>query len=157
MKQHHYTLRLKWTGNTGQGTKDYKSYQRDHLISIKDKQVQIPGSADPNFRGDPTKYNPEELFLSSLASCHMLWYLHLCSTENITVLTYIDNPIGIMAEEANGSGKFTNVILHPEVTIKEEDKIELAKRLHHKANQFCFIANSCNFEIKHEPVVKFKI
>lgn len=157
MKQHHYSLQLKWTGNTGQGTKDYKSYERDHLISVEDKEVQIPGSADPNFRGDPKKYNPEELFLSSIASCHMLWYLHFCSTEHITVIDYLDRPIGNMAEQANGSGQFTTVTLHPRVTIVEKDKIELAEKLHHKANQFCFIANSCNFKIKHEPVVQFEM
>ena len=69
---------MTWTGNTGTGTREYRGYERAHEYLVPGKPV-IPGSSDPNFRGDKTHYNPEELLVMSLSSCHMLWYLHLCA------------------------------------------------------------------------------
>ncbi len=152
MKTHHYELKLNWTGNTGKGTKNYRSYERSHSIHIPEK-VDIQGSSDPAFRGDPTKHNPEELFLSSISSCHMLWYLHFCAEAKIVVTDYQDQAKGSMVENENGSGQFTEVQLNPVVTITDPDKVKLASDLHHKANQYCFIANSCNFPIQHQPVI----
>jgi len=149
-KQHNYSVKLEWTGNKGSGTFDYRSYSRSHVISAEDKSADIQGSSDPNFHGDEARYNPEELFLSSLSACHMLWYLHLCTVNDVIVLEYIDHPKGRMEEDANGSGRFTEVVLHPEVVVSKPNMIEKANELHHKANKMCFIANSCNFEIKHE-------
>jgi len=156
MKKHHYKTMLKWTGNTGVGTKDYKAYERDHEISVTGKQQAILGSSDPSFMGDAARYNPEELFLSSLAACHMLWYLHLCSVHQITVVEYLDNATGIMEEDKNGSGCFTAVTLHPQVIIKEPDMVQKANALHKEANTMCFIANSCNFNIGHQPIITVK-
>jgi organic hydroperoxide reductase OsmC/OhrA len=147
---HQYQLHLQWTGNTGQGTSGYTQYERSHSISINGKPT-IPGSSDPIFRGDPNMYNPEELLLASLASCHMLWYLHLCAENGIVVTDYTDNPTGTMQEAANGSGRFTEVVLKPQVTVKEPEMLEKAKTLHKSANQYCFIANSVNFAVHHEP------
>ncbi|MCX2678457.1 OsmC family protein [Galbibacter sp. EGI 63066] len=152
-RKHHYKLSLEWTGNTGEGTTNYKSYERSHRIVVNNKAV-IEGSADPAFRGDPTKHNPEDMFLSSISSCHMLWYLHFCSQAKIMVVSYHDTAEGVMVEESNGKGHFTEVILHPIVKIVEKDKIDLAKKLHHKASEYCFIANSLNFEVKHYPTVE---
>jgi organic hydroperoxide reductase OsmC/OhrA len=100
-----------------------------------------------------TKHNPEEMLLASISSCHMLWYLHLCSSENISVTSYIDNANGVMLEYKNGSGKFTEVILNPIVTISDIAKKEIAETLHAKANEMCFIANSLNFIVKHNPII----
>jgi organic hydroperoxide reductase OsmC/OhrA len=150
---HTYKSKITWTGNTGTGTTDYKTYERSHLISIENK-ADIQATSDPAFRGVKTKHNPEDLFLSSLSSCHMLWYLHLCATAGINVISYEDNAVGIMEEFSNGSGKFTKVILHPSVTITDTAMIDKANALHHEANNMCFIANSCNFEVKHEPSCK---
>lgn len=150
---HIYKSKITWTGNTGSGTSDYKSYERSHTISIEGK-TDISATSDPAFRGDKTKHNPEELFLSSLSSCHMLWYLHLCATAGINVLSYEDNAIGIMEEFSNGSGKFTEVTLHPAVVVADTTQIDKANKLHHDANKMCFIANSCNFEVKHMPSCK---
>ena len=147
MKQHHYQTKVQWTGNTGQGTKSYQSYHRNHQIFALNKYDLINGSADPEFLGDKTKYNPEELFLSSISACHMLWYLHLCSANKIVVTEYIDNAVGIMQESDNGSGKFTKVTLYPQVKITDKNNIDKAKHLHNEAHKMCFIANSCNFEI----------
>ncbi|MEO7045711.1 MAG: OsmC family protein [Ferruginibacter sp.] len=149
-KQHHYNARIVWIGNSGDGTKSYRSYQRSHQVSVQNKPI-IEASSDPSFLGDASKYNPEELFLASLSSCHMLWYLHLCADNGITVVEYVDDATGTMEENENG-GKFTEVILHPQVTITDSDKINAANELHHKANQYCYIANSCNFPVKHLPM-----
>lgn len=153
MKKHIYKTQLIWTGNTGRGTASYRAYQRDYTIQIEGKP-EIKGSSDPAFRGDKNRHNPEELFVASLSSCHMLWYLHLCAENEITVIDYEDKAEGVMTEKESGAGYFESVILKPKVTILEADKKELAQRLHHQANEMCFIANSCNFEISHEPVSK---
>ncbi|RZS93951.1 OsmC family protein [Aquimarina brevivitae] len=151
MKKHTYTSTIVWTGNKGQGTQDYRSYTRNHDIMIDGKYDTIKGSSDPAFLGDPTKYNPEDLFLSSLSACHMLWYLHLCASNQITVIEYIDQASGTLEMAKNGSGQFTEVTLNPSVTIADKSDIEKANELHKEANKMCFIANSCNFIIKHNP------
>ena len=152
-KEHTYTLTTKWNGNTGTGTSAYKAYERAHTIE-KENKPDILLSSDPAFRGDTTRYNPEELLLASLSSCHMLWYLHLCSEAGIVVVDYTDHATGIMEETADGGGKFVEVALHPVVTVSDASMIEKANALHHKANELCFIANSVNFPVKHEPVCK---
>jgi organic hydroperoxide reductase OsmC/OhrA len=155
MKHHHYKTSIEWTGNKGSGTSNYRDYERSHTISVENKPT-IEGSSDPAFRGDKTKYNPEEMLLSSLSSCHMLWYLHFCSETGIIVTDYIDIATGIMEEGSNGSGRFTEVVLQPVVTITDETQIEKAKELHTKANEFCFIANSVNFPVKHASEILIK-
>ncbi len=151
MKKHTYLVNIEWIGNQGDGTIDYTSYNRNHTISVEGKYNDILGSSDPSFLGDRSKYNPEELFLSSLSACHMLWYLHLCSVHKIVVTDYKDNASGIMEESKDGSGKFAEVTLHPTVVIENEKQIEKANELHVQANKMCFIANSCNFKIGHKP------
>ncbi|WP_270087978.1 OsmC family protein [Sphingobacterium sp. SYP-B4668] len=153
MKQHIYTSQIVWTGNNGTGTDHYKNYERSHIIAVPHKQV-IEGSSDPAFRGDHTKHNPEDLFLSSLSSCHMLWYLHFCAAQHIIVEEYMDMAEGIMLEERDGRGYFSEVTLHPTVVVKTEDMIQTAIELHQKANEYCFMANSVKFPIKHFPVVR---
>src|SRR4249919_3017885 len=149
MKEHKYQTNLQWTGNTGKGTETYRGYERAHTISVLGKPV-IEGSSDPSFRGDKTKYNPEEMFLASLSSCHMLWFLHFCSAASVIVLEYSDAAVGKMIESDDGNGRFSEVVLHPRVKVKESGMLEKIESLHEKANAFCFIANSCNFPIKHE-------
>ncbi len=149
-EQHNYKLTIKWTGNKGSGTSGYKEYERSHSILVNDK-VEIVGSSDPAFRGDKTKHNPEELLIASISSCHMLSYLHLCAVAGVVVTDYIDNATGIMMETTNGGGKFTEVILHPAVTIQDILMKEKANELHKKANELCFIANSLNFPVHHKP------
>lgn len=149
-KVHQYQATLTWAGNKGSGTMDYRSYDRSYIISI-DNKPDILGSSDSAFLGDKTKHNPEDLLLSALSSCHMLWYLHLCSQNEIIVMEYKDSPVGNMLENADGSGHFTEVTLNPVVVITDESQLEKAIALHDQANKMCFIANSCNFPIKHQP------
>ncbi len=153
MKKHHYKIEIEWTGNKGDGTLNYKSYHRNHKIMADGKYVGIRGSADVNFMGDKMLYNPEELFLSSISACHMLWYLHLCAINNIVVTEYLDNATGIMEETENGSGKFTEVTLNPNIKITDLNMVSKANDLHKEANKMCFIANSCNFKIGHNPIL----
>ena len=152
MKQHNYALKINWTGNSGSGTNSYKSYERSFEVSVDGKEI-INGSSDPSFNGDKTKYNPEELLLASISSCHMLWYLHLCADDGIIVTGYIDNAEGIMVENDNGGGKFEQIILKPVISVTENSMIEKAIILHAKANKLCFVANSVNFRISHQPVI----
>jgi len=152
-KEHQYKTNLVWAGNKGSGTMDYRSYDRDFVVSIENK-APISGSSDSVFLGDKTKYNPEDLLLSSISSCHMLWYLHLCSKNGIVVIEYKDNAVGIMEESADGSGKFKEVTLNPEVLIADKAHIDQANALHADANKMCFIANSLNFPVKHKASAK---
>lgn len=149
-KEHHYFLTTKWTGNLGEGTKDYTAYERSFGIEISNK-INIQGSSDPAFRGDLTKHNPEELLLASLSSCHMLWYLHFCAAAKIIVTEYHDFASGTMIEKSNGSGQFVEVLLKPRVIVAEVAMISKALTLHQKASEYCFIANSVNFPVTHQP------
>ncbi|MEW6469806.1 MAG: OsmC family protein [Bacteroidota bacterium] len=151
-KQHHYQVSVRWTGNTGSGTAGYTAYERSHTVSAADKP-HILCSSDPSFRGDKSKYNPEELLVASLSSCHMLWFLHLCADAGITVVEYSDSAQGTMAEDPDGGGRFTEVTLHPLVRIREAELIPKAHALHQRAHELCFIARSCNFPVRHMPVV----
>jgi organic hydroperoxide reductase OsmC/OhrA len=152
-KEHHYQVNLEWVGNTGQGTANYRAYSRNYIISFEGKG-EILCSSDPHFRGDASRYNPEELFVASLSSCHMLWYLHLCADAGVNVISYSDKPAGIMFEEPDGSGKFTEVSLYPLVVVEKIEMAEKANQLHRQAHKMCFIANSCNFPVKHFPECK---
>jgi len=151
---HNYKLTVKWTGNKGTGTSSYRAYDRNHIILIEGKPT-LEGSADPTFHGDRSKHNPEELLVASLSACHMMSYLHACIKAGITVVDYEDNATGTMITEGD-SGHFTEVILNPVVTITNASQIDLANELHKKANELCFIANSVNFPVKHNPICTLK-
>jgi len=154
-KKHFYKTQVIWVGNNGIGTDHYKSYERNHIIRVEGKP-EILASSDPSFRGDKLKYNPEELLVSALSSCHMLWYLHLCAEAGVVVEAYSDQAIGEMVESPINGGKFNQVSLHPTVEVKDFSMVQTAISLHAKANKYCFIANSVNFEVTHKPVVLVK-
>jgi organic hydroperoxide reductase OsmC/OhrA len=151
-KNHRYATTMEWKGNLGKGTSDYKAYSRNFEISAIGKPVLL-GSSDPAFRGEATRYNPEEILVAAISSCHMLWYLHLCAVNGVIVLEYADNALGNMVEHTNGSGEFTEVTLKPLVKVADQSMIEKAIHLHHDAAKMCFIARSVNFPILHEPSV----
>jgi organic hydroperoxide reductase OsmC/OhrA len=150
---HHYTTSIRWTGNTGQGTSGYKTYERAYEIHVSGKPT-IPGSSDPAFRGDPARYNPEEMFVAALSSCHMLWYLHLCADAGVLVTAYEDQAEGTMDESATGTGRFIKVTLKPRVRVTQASAVERANALHDRAHELCFIANSVNFPVEHEAIVE---
>ncbi|MDP4131723.1 MAG: OsmC family protein [Bacteroidota bacterium] len=148
-KSHQYNTHIRWTGNTGNGTENYRAYERAYTVSVNGK-TEIAGSSDPVFRGDPAKHNPEEMLVAALSACHMLSFLHLCSASGVVVVAYSDTATGTMEEAQDGNGRFTEVVLKPDVIVKEASMIEKVNALHEKAHQYCFIANSCNFPVLHQ-------
>jgi organic hydroperoxide reductase OsmC/OhrA len=150
---HRYTARLIWEGNLGEGTAGYASYGRQYRVSIEGKP-DLAGSADPTFRGEADKHNPEDLFLASISSCHMLTYLALCARGGIRVLGYEDDAAATMTVDANGGGRFEEVVLHPRVTIASGGDVSRASKLHETAHGLCFVANSCSVPIRHEARVE---
>ena len=150
---HRYQTTTTWTGTLGTGTSQYKAYSRNHEITAAKKSAAIQGSSDPLFRGDPSRYNPEDLLVSALSACHMLWVLHLCADAGIVVVDYSDEAAGELVEHPDGSGEFTRVILHPRMTIRDASRIDEAVAIHHQAHQVCPIARSMNFQVLHEPSV----
>ena len=150
-KTHNYALTVQWTGNTGTGTSSYRSYGRQHEIRGESGQQPIQGSSDPAFRGDPSRWNPEELLLAALSAFHQLAYLHLCAVAGIVVLAYEDHAEGVMKETEDGAGSFERVTLHPQVTVAPGSDTAKAHELHEAAHAVCFIARSVNFPVLHEP------
>lgn len=149
-KNHNYQISLRWTGNQGTGTNSYAGYQRSYRLSSPNKPV-LEGSSDQVFRGDKSKYNPEDLLVAALSACHMLMYLHLCADAGIVVSGYEDHAEGVMTELPDGSGSFQEVTLRPAVLIENREGKEKAYELHNRANELCFIANSVNFPVRHKP------
>lgn len=158
MSAHHHEYRtvVTWTGNLGTGTSGYRAYSRDHEVTIEGKSAPIAGSSDPAFRGDATRYNPEELLVASLSSCHMLWLLHLCAEAGIVVTEYRDEATGVMATGPGGSGRFTEVTLRPRLVITAADRLDDVAALSAKAHDLCFIANSVNFPVRCEAKAEAK-
>ncbi|MFK3834193.1 MULTISPECIES: OsmC family protein [Microbacterium] len=150
--EHRYALTSIWTGNTGTGTSGYRDYRRDVEISVEGKPMLL-ASADKPFRGDPARWNPEDLLVASLSECHLLSYLHACVTAGVVVLSYRDDATGTMREDGAGGGAFSEVTLHPQVVVADASMIEAAERAHVQANEWCFIANSMNFPVRHEATV----
>ena len=144
-----YAVALAWDG-TPDGTVNVREYTRDHIVTAGEKPP-LQGSADQIFRGDKNRWNPEEMLVASMAQCHMLWYLHLAARAGITVMSYHDHPTGTLLMEPDGSGRFTDITLHPSVIVAEIDQIGPAAELHDKAHRLCFVANSVNFQVHIEP------
>jgi organic hydroperoxide reductase OsmC/OhrA len=162
-KCHRYRAVVTWTGNRGQGTSGYRAYDRSHEVTAgpqdpahvsagRGHPQPIAASSDPAFRGDPDRWNPEQLLTAALAQCRMLWYLHLCAAAGVVVTGYRDEAAGTMTEDADGGGRFTEVVLRPRVTVSSPDMIEKAAGLHRDAHEKCFVARSVNFPVRHEPV-----
>jgi organic hydroperoxide reductase OsmC/OhrA len=152
-RKNRYLIVNRWTGNLGTGTSDYAAYSRAHELSGTDKAAAIQGSSDALYRGDRSRYNPEELLLGALSACHMLWVLHLSADAGITVTEYQDEAWGEMAEHADGSGEFTRVVLRPRVQIAEAERVDDALAIHGRAHAVCALARSMNFPVEHEPQV----
>ena len=152
-REHRYKITNRWTGNLAAGTATYSGYSRNHEIVAEGKSAPIAGSSDPVFRGDATRYNPEELLLGALSACHMLWVLHLCADMGIVVTEYSDQAEGEMTEHENGSGEFTRVVLKPRMAITDFSRADDAIAIHHRAHELCALARSMNFPVEHDPVI----
>jgi organic hydroperoxide reductase OsmC/OhrA len=154
-KEHHYKLTAEWTGNTGDGTENIRTYDRSHTVHILGKPDLFLTTDNP-LVGDKSKLNPEDLLVSALSSCHMLSYLYVCALEGVVVTNYIDEATGVMIENEDGGGNFREVTLNPKVRVADESMIDKANELHHRAHEVCYIANSVNFEVKCFPTCQIE-
>lgn len=148
---HRYAVTVKWTGNRGTGTAEYRGYGRDHEIAGPDKDTVIAGSSAPIYRGDKQRYNPEELLVAALSACHMLWFLHLCADAGVVVTGYEDEASGTMRVARDSSGQFSEAVLRPSVLLQDESQRHLLLALHERAHDMCYIARSVNFPVRCEP------
>jgi organic hydroperoxide reductase OsmC/OhrA len=154
-REHRYETTVEWTGNTGTGTSSYRAYERRYEVCAPGQpKPPIPGSSDPAFLGDRARWNPEELLVASISACHELWYLHLCAEAGLVITSYVDRAEGVMVEEADGGGHFRRVVLRPVVTFAPGADLDRARALHAEAHRLCFIANSMNFPVEHEPELR---
>lgn len=146
MSEHRYASHIEWTGNTGQGTAHYRAYARDWQVTVPGKPP-IPCSNDPLLGGNPGLMNPEDLLLSALSGCHMLWYLHLAAEAGIVVTAYEDTPEGIGEVGRGGAGRFVRATLRPRITVLPGADLARAEAIHHRIHEVCFIARSVNFPV----------
>jgi organic hydroperoxide reductase OsmC/OhrA len=132
-------------------------YSRRHLLRF-DGGIEIVGSSSPQVvpvpLSDPSAVDPEEAFVASLSSCHMLWFLSIAASQKFCVDRYFDAAIGVMAKNAQGKMAMTLVTLRPEVQFSSNPTptCEQIEQMHHAAHEACFIANSVKTEVRCEPV-----
>lgn len=148
---HRFECRLVWTGAMKGSTANYDTYSREYRVDFQGKPS-IRASSAPAFRGDPALHNPEDLLVAALSGCHALSYLALCARGGVLVTSYEDEVYGTM-ERVNGVVKFTEVMLHPKVTIAPGSDGEKARALHERAHAICFVANSVNFPVRNQPTI----
>lgn len=151
--EHRYALASTWTGNRGTGTSGYRDYDRSVEIEVAGKPTLL-ASSDKPFRGDPARWNPEDLLMAALSECHLLSYLHACVTAGVVVVAYRDEASGVMVEDGRGGGAFREVVLRPHVTVADASMTDAATAAHAQAREWCFIANSVNFPVRHEPTIE---
>lgn len=150
LNSHRYAVDIEWTGNRGSGTSGYRDYGRDHIVRAAGLP-DLPGTADPTFHGDRDRWNPEQLLLAALSQCHMLSYFHLAVKHGVGVVGYSDAASGTLQLNHDGSGEFTEAVLHPRVVLADEAQRVMADSLHEQAHEVCFIARSVNFPVRTEP------
>lgn len=149
MAEHAYTAKITWTGNRGEGNLRYRGYDRTWEVRSPGKPV-IACSNDPLLGGDPTLHNPEDMLISALSACHMLWFLHLASDAGVVVLGYEDDPVAVGESLPSGAGRFLSATLRPLITLAEGADSEVADALHGRVHETCFIARSVNFPVGYE-------
>ncbi|CAA2104478.1 OsmC family protein [Variovorax paradoxus] len=150
-----YTARILWE----RGDQDFlaNGYSRRHTLGF-DGGAQVPGSSSPHVvplpMSDASAVDPEEMFVASLSSCHMLWFLTMAVKRRFVVDRYVDAAIGVMEKNAEGRMAMTVVTLRPEVSFSGDNlpTREQVEQMHHRAHDECFIANSVKTEVRCEPV-----
>ncbi len=148
---HRYDVIVTWTGNTGTGTSAYNAYSRAFELEAEGRHG-IAGSSDTAFRGDDGRWNPEQMLVGSLSSCHKLWVLHLAAVAGVVITGYVDHAEGFMRTTPGAeTGRFEEVTLRPEVTVALGSDASKLSTIHEDAHRRCFIANSVNFPVRVEP------
>lgn len=143
---------IEWTGNRGSGTSAYRAYDRNWVLAMEGKPI-VHCSNDPVLGGDPAMHNPEDLLLAAVSSCHMLWYLHLCSVAGVAVTAYRDEPMGLAQTAPDGAGQFEAITLRPKIMITAESDPDKAESLHGEIHKYCLIARSLRFPVTCEPEI----
>lgn len=146
MTQHAYSSAIEWTGNRGTGTATYRGYDRTWQVVTPCKPI-IACSNDPLLGGDPTLHNPEDMLISALASCHMLWFLHLASNAGVVVQSYVDAPEAIGETLPDGASRFLSAVLRPTIGLAPGMDRMVADAVHAEIHKVCFIARSVNFPV----------
>ncbi|HVX39431.1 MAG TPA: OsmC family protein [Gemmatimonadaceae bacterium] len=149
---HRYAASVEWTGARQGGTTSYQSYSREYEYWSPNK-LRVRASADPVFRGDGTLYNPEDMLVVALSTCHLLSYLAICARAGVNVVGYEDDAEGTMTMH-DGKERFVEVVLRPRVIVAPGTDLARAQALHDGAHDECYIANSVNFPVRHEPTVR---
>lgn len=154
---HIYTAQVLW--NRGDQPFIDNRYSRRHLMKF-DGGLEVPGSSSPHVVrvpfSDPSALDPEEAFVASLSSCHMLWFLGIAAERKFRVDTYVDNAEGVMEKNAKGKLVVSTVTLRPE-THFSGDRVptnEQILSMHHQAHEECFIANSVLTTVHCSPIIK---
>jgi len=155
LAEHEYTARVVWTGNRGQGTKNYKGYDRTWNMESPGKPV-VACSNEPLLGGDPALYNPEDMLISALSACHMLWFLHLSSDAGIAVQSYQDDPLAIGETDKSGASRFLRATLRPRIVVPEGTDLVEANALHQEVHKYCFIARSVAFPVDYKARYRVK-
>jgi len=151
--EHRFESRLIWTGAAKGPTVDYATYSRECRVEFPGKPAIMLSSAAV-FRGDPVLHDPEDLLVAALSTCHFLSYVALCARRGVHVTAYEDEAVGVMSRPPEAKTfRFTDVLLKPRVTIASDSDAELARALHEKAHEECFIAASVNFPVRHEATI----
>ncbi len=149
-----YTAEIRWSRGEQKFTDN--RYSRAHTWRFDGGAV-VPASSSPHVvplpLSDPQGVDPEEAFVASLSSCHMLWFLSIAAKRGYTVDAYADDAQGVMAKNAAGKFAMTSVTLRPLVTFSGEKLPDRAAldALHHAAHAECFLANSVRTEVRIEP------
>lgn len=140
-----YRTEVTWTGGESGSNRDYERYSRDHRAVVEGKPA-IELSVAPQFHGNHSKLETEELLLMAVSGCHMMTYLAVTARRGVEVLAYIDRPSATLRLEDNG-GRIESLTLRPEVQISSGSDPKLAEALHSTASDECFVGNSVNFPI----------
>jgi len=152
---HEYRAQVDWQRDEREAFTDNR-YHRGHRLRF-DGGADVPGSSAPSSvplpYSDPAAIDPEEMFVASLASCHMLWFLGLAAKQKLKVDRYLDDAVGVMEPNAEGRMAVTLVTLRPRVWFSGQPQPDAAalQALHHEAHEACYIANSVKAEVRCEP------
>lgn len=151
MSEHHASV--VWKRASADFT--YHTYNRTHEMRFKDGAIVLPASSAPAFKGDADRVNPEEAFVASLSSCHMLTFLAICARKHLTVESYEDDAVGYLEKGQGGKLWMARTTLRPRVRFAAETQVDerTLADIHHKSHEECFIANSVKTDVAVEPQV----
>jgi organic hydroperoxide reductase OsmC/OhrA len=151
MSEHHATICWK----RGDAEFAYESYSRDHEWKFEGG-IQVPASAAPAYLGNSSLVDPEEAFVASVASCHMLTFLAIAARQRLVIDSYEDVATGFLEKNQDGRLAITRVVLRPRARFAgaSAPSPERLARLHELAHEHCFIANSVRTAIETRPAAE---